>query len=266
MKKYLYFTALLPAALAAERAIPITDAQADAIVAADVAAKEAKREAETPNFRVLERRTYQLADRTVTLSRVAPPRPTRQTARPQSEMTPAQRQAIQEEMERMKIISVIATVYDKSITHVRWSDKERQQYSAWIRADFNLFRPIQEFTVGDQTYRLSAIVLNESSNDLEERRKLAQQEGYDIQLPTIPDLPPATDGVTEYYVESDDPAIFEDASAFEGIEAMLFHLDASHADMLTALKDQEALSEARKRYREANPASKDVQINYWINE
>ena len=45
----------------------------DAIVATDMAARKAKQEANAPVFRVLERRSIVLPDRTVTMNRVAPP-------------------------------------------------------------------------------------------------------------------------------------------------------------------------------------------------
>lgn len=267
MKPFIYFAGLLPTILCADTIMPISDSQADAIVAAEVAAKKAEREAKQIDFTVLQRRTIVLPDRTLTMNRVAPPDLPQRTAQANTpKMTPAQRQALQEEMEQIKLISVVATVYDKSITLVRWNNKEGQQYSAWVRADFNLFRPLQEFTLGDQTYRMSALVLNESSEELEERRKLAREQGYDIQLPVIPNLPEATDGVTEYFVESDDPAISEDDTAFEGIEAMLLHLDASYADLVTALQRQEAITEARKRYKAANPKSPDTKLIYWYKE
>ncbi|WP_269537052.1 hypothetical protein [Cerasicoccus fimbriatus] len=270
MKSCMLATLLLPALLQAQptapNAEPLTNQQADAIVATDMAARKAKQEANAPVFRVLERRSIVLPDRTVTMNRVAPPNASSFTERPQSpEMSPAERQALQEEMATIKTVSLSVWVYDRSVSRLVWHH-EGQPYVAWVPADLNPCRTIRDFTVGDQHYQLSMFLQNEDIEALKERQEAARQEGVDYPMPQIPALPESQEGVTEYFVESESPNTPLNAAAFDGIEALLAYMDASHESLVNALQRQEAISEARKRYQAANPPSQNVQINYWNEE
>lgn len=270
MKPLLYFASFLPVMLCADPA-PITKSQADAIISAEMASKEAKREAKKIDFTVLQRRTYDLGDHTMTIERAAPPNlPKRETATAPAP-TPAEQLAFQEmirQAQQAKLISLRAVVYDNHgtpITHLRWQ-YEGQTYEAWSEADFNLFRTLHDFSLDEQQYRLSMFIFNESVEEMEKRRQAARAEGIELNLPNIPVLPVTQEGVSEYFVETDDPKIFSVEDAFTPIDDAHQYLDSHFDELKKKLADQNALNDARKRYLEANPVSKDTTLTYWIED
>ncbi|WP_309386267.1 hypothetical protein [Cerasicoccus frondis] len=232
-----------------------------------MAAKEAKRQAETPNVTVLQRRQISLGGgQTLTIEKASganlPQWPTKPDA---PEMTEEQKVALQAEMDAIKTISASVWVYDGRVSRIHWQHND-QTYIAWIPADLNLCRTIRDFSVGEQQYQLSLFLQNEDTKLLEERRKAALREGVDLNLPQIPELPASSSGLTEYFVESDDPTILNNADAFEGIEALLSFMDTNKADLTAALHRQTALSKAQKRYEAVHPDTSERKITFISNE
>lgn len=250
----------------------ITAIEADQIVATEMAAKEAKREAETPNFRVLQRRVIDFGDRKVTIDQVArpnlPPRPPKPEEREPTAAELAAFQKAMREYRQTQWISLSAVVYDNygtPITHLRWKHEDTM-YEAWSEADFNYLRTVREFTGGqDQKYQLSMFIFEESVEDMEKRRKEALAEGIVLNLPVIPELPTVEEGVSEYFVMAEDRSVFDDEAAFIALDELHAFYDANLEDSLKIkLANQEAMHEARKRYDAQNPKSKDRTINYWV--
>lgn len=264
MKSFIYLASLLPAILGGQAITQISDSQADAIVADDMAAKKAQREAETPDLNILQRRQVDLGSHTLKMDNVVPPSlEPRAPEATNEELTPEQRQAL---FDKFKMISATATVFDDSITYLRWQDAEGRQYVGWSNANFNLLRTVQEFKEGDQNYRLAIMILSESSEVLEERRRLAQEEGIDLQLPDIPVLPEREDGVAEYFMEAEDRSIFQNEDAFEGMDALHALYNRNLDRLIIAHENSQKLAAARKRYESENPEPKESRLIHWRNE
>lgn len=268
MRALIFLVGLLPVALLADNTTPITKAQADSVIAAEMAAKKAERDAKKIDFTVLQRRTYDLGDHTMTLERAAPPNlPERETKPQPTPPTPAEQQAFQE-MQQAELIPLRAVVYDNygtPITHLRWQ-YDGKTYEAWSEADFNLFRTMHDFSLNRQEYRVSMFIFNESVEEMDKRRQAARAEGIELNLPEIPPLPVTDERLTEYFVESDDPNVFADEDAFIPLDDAHQFYDANLEELKTKLGNQEKLNAARQRYREANPATKDTTLTYWIEE
>lgn len=267
MKLYLALICLLPMTLCADPPTSITDTEADAIVAAEMVAKEAKRQAEAPNLIVLHRRQISLGQgQTLTIEKASGSNLPQRADEPDAPaLTEEQQLALQAEMEAIKTVSVSVWVYDKHISRMHWQ-YDGQSYIAWVPADLNICRTIRDFPAGSQQYQLSMFLQNEDTELLEKRWNAARQEGIELDLPEIPDLPVSSNDVTEYFVESDDPAILNNADAFESIEALLTFMDANRANLLAALQRQTALSEARKRYDAAHPEAQERKVTLISNE
>lgn len=275
MKLYLLTLITVPCLLSAqtpETVQPITRVQAEAMVQADMAQKEAQREVKRIDFTVLQRRTYNLGDSTFTVERAAPPNLPEREAKPEpAPPTTAEQQAFQEmvqQIQQTKLISLRAVVYDNygtPITHLRWQ-YEGETYEAWSEADFNLFRTLHDFAPEGEGYRLSMFIFNESVEAMDQRRKAARAEGIELNMPIIPTLPASQEGVTEYFVESDNPDVFKNEAAFTPLDHAHAFYDSHLDELKTKLANQEEVNAARKRYLEQNPPSKDTTLTYWIEE
>ncbi len=246
----------------------LTDRQADIIVANEMEAKEAKRLAETPDFQVLQRRVVELNNGgTLVMDEVAKPQ-----LKKREKIEPVQLSSEQIELlgdieeGKHKFLSLNVWVYDNKVSHIRWSDPDGRQYSAWTEADMNLCRVIRGFSAGDITYTLGALVLNESIENLRERQKLAKREGVDLKIPEIPDLPESSNGVTEYFVETNDPTLLENEEVFSGLDALMVYLDQNKKELQQALHDQRKISEAKKRYHQQNQQPQQTTFIHWVPE
>ncbi len=268
MNRYWAFLLIIPLALAAEQSLPITDAQADVIVATEEATKEAEAQEATADLRVLQQRTYDLGDRKFTLQQVAPP------DLPNSEESVSTSESTQSPLELEQMITqtqwipLSAIVYEQdgaAITHLRWEHND-MVYEAWSEADFRLLRPLTRFSVDSQPYEINLSIFSESVEEMELRRRAALDRGIEIKLPVIPNLPAGDASISEYSVEADSEQIFENEAAFIPIDDLHAYYDAHHDELAVKVANIEALNAARKRYLAKNPPSKDTTLNYWIEE
>ncbi len=214
-----------------------------------------------------------MGDHSMTLEHIAPPNLPRKESSPQkTELTQKEQEALLRqlsEMQEAKIISLIAVVYDfannSPVTHLRWQH-EGQLYEAWSEADFRYLRTLPNFSADKSRYRLSLLVFSESIEDMEHQRQAAEAHGVKMRLPEIPNLPTTLSGVSEYFVVSDDPDVFEQEAAFIPLDDIHAYYDGNLEKLKQKLANQEAMNDARARYREAHPQSKDTTLTYWIEE
>lgn len=276
MKRYLVsiFTGALLTQLSAQTPVEVSTqrinpAQADAIIETQQAAKEAERQSKRQNFHVLQRRKMDLGDRSLILERVAKPNLPQRPPKPTPvAQTPAEQAAMLEEYENTVWISLSAVVYDNygvPITHLRWQ-YDGNSYEAWSEADFTYFRTVPEFSVEGKQYRIAMTIFNESVEEMDKRKRAALADGMILNLPEIPTLPTTDEMMSEYFVVSDDPSIFENEEAFTPIDDAHQYYDANLDELQVRLANRKALNAAQKRHEATNPKSKDTTLTYWIEK
>ncbi len=262
----------------AEELRPLSSDRADAIIAEQAEAKEL-REAERlarltnrVNFRVLERIENDLGERRIIMNRVAPPVLQAQLveeAKVESERPQLSEAEIQETMRRYqekeyRTIMFSATVYDRQFTELRWT-YEGEQFLAYSSVDFNFMRGVTDFETDDAYYFFFLGIGNEDTATIEERNRLAKEQGWEGYVETqIPQLPAFTPGRAEYAIVSDDPDIIKQDDVFDPIDALHAYFEQNERRLRIEYQRTEALNEARKRYEAANPEEpKDTVINFW---
>ncbi|MEM0966558.1 MAG: hypothetical protein AAGJ81_10460 [Verrucomicrobiota bacterium] len=254
---------------------PLSDREADEIIRQQEAKKQLRESQKLINrvdFTVVERRAVDMGDRKVILNRVNPPNlPPRAPARAATvhsdPMTEAQ---INEWMEKMqakphRLLFLSATVIDRKLTKIRWWH-EGQELKGWSNVDFNYLRGIGEFETEDAYYTVLIGLGNETTKDIQIRRKFAEERGLDLdlQLTEIPDLPPFTKGQAEYFVISDQPDIIENDAVFAAIDSIHAFYDQNKRELKIQYQRTEAINAAKKRYEAANPEQpKDTVIHFW---
>lgn len=263
-----------------ERALPaeLSERQADAIIAEQAEAKEL-REAERlarltsrVNFRVLERKEVDLGERRIIMNRVAPPLLAAQPVaearvepeRPQlSEAEIAEMMRRYEEKEH-RTIMLSATVYDRQFTELRWNH-EGEQFVAYSSIDFNFMRGVTDFETDGAFYFFFLGIGNEDTETIEERNRLAKEQGWEGYIEThIPQMPAFTLGRAEYAIVADDPNIIKRDEVFDPIDALHAYFEQNERRLRIEYQRTEALNDARKRYQAANPEEpKDTVINFW---
>lgn len=263
-----------------ERALPaeLSEREADAIVQERAEAKE-QREAERlarltsrVNFRVLERKEVDLGERKIIMNRVAPPvlqaQPVEEvrveTERPQLSEAEIQEMMRRYQEKEHRTIMLSATVYDRQFTELRWT-YEGEQFLAYSSIDFNFMRGVTDFETDDAFYFFFLGIGNEDTETIEERNRLAKEQGWEGYVETqIPEPPAFTPGRAEYAIVSDDPTTIKRDEVFDPIDALHAYFEQNERRLRIEYQRTEALNEARKRYEAANPEEpKDTVINFW---
>lgn len=231
----------------------LSDAEADAIIAqqvADKAQREAEHLANTVAFQILERRELSIGDRKLIASRVADPKlPAEESSAPvvSFSSTPPQEFVAYAAKEHVALM-VSATVYDNRITQLKWRH-ETIEYEAWSNIDWNFMRSVHRLQTDTADYSIFQGV-----GDL----PLDESE--------IPELPPFTPDRAEYFVFVEQRQELDDA-AFAPIDALHQHYEANEQELKTIYQRNVALSEARKRHEAAHPQKpKNAEIFFWKTE
>lgn len=163
-----------------------------------------------------------------------------------------------------RVLPVSATVFDRRITHLRWSH-EGHDYTAWSALDFNLLRGTVEFETADARYLLLLGVDNSTSEEFEASNAEMREAGIDDYEPkTIPDPAGFTPGEAVYFVETEPGERLDDA-AFEGIDALHEFCARNAAQLAIDLGNRETMEAARLRYEAANPEKPgEPVLNFWM--
>jgi len=154
----------------------------------------------------------------------------------------------QSDLRSHKVQMLSCTVYDRSITQVRWTH-EGERYLAYTNADFNYLRGVM--TVETETDRFDYFfgIGNSKSKYLKHP------------LPTLPAFSPDR---SEYALVKGNPS---NLAATAGLEALLAHYDANLDSLKIAHQRNEALTAAQKRYDEAHPEQpEDFILQFWVPE
>jgi len=249
---------------------PLAPDEADAIIAQREAAKaerKAARIAELEKAEVLSQGEGTLPDgRKVILREVAPPvgdsfltgvdsvkpvakpEPARMKTEPEWTADQMAWIAAQEKLQSHKVQMLSCTVYDRNITRIRWT-YEDERYLAHTNADFNYLRGVMSVDTKTDRYDYFMGIGNATSDQARE---------------PLPDLPIFSPDRAEYVLVEGDPS---NTSATAGLEALLAHYDANLDSLKIAYQRNEALSEARKRYKAAHPEEpENFILQFWVPE
>lgn len=235
----------------------LTPSEADAIIAERAAAKaerKAARLAELEQAEVISEGEGTLpGGRKVIVREVVPPAltqaPISVEAAPKA-FTEEQLSWLeqQQQLQTHKVQMLSGTVYDRSITEVRWSC-EGEKFVAYTNADFNYLRGVMTVTTERDRYDYFFGIGNVSSDQMREP------------LPALPSFSPDR---SEYVLIEGDST---NATATVGLEALLAHYDTNLDELKIAYQRSQALTAAQKRYKEANPEPKeDFIFQFWVPE
>lgn len=237
----------------------LSSTEADAIIAEREAAKaerKAARRAELEKAEVISEGEGILLDgRKVIVREVQPParvaskEPISETLTAPS-FTPEQLALNEQnkELQFHKVQMLSCTVYDRSVTEVRWKH-DGENYLAFTNADFNYLRGIMTVKTETDRYDYFFGIGNASSDQLRQP------------LPTLPEF--SSDHSEYVLVEGDS----ENYAATAGLEALLAHYDSNLPELKSAYERSQALAAAHKRYKAANPEAKeDFILQFWVPE
>jgi hypothetical protein len=256
----------------------LSPAEADTIVREQAEAKEARenealeRLSDHVTYSVQERKEVSMGNRTLILNRVAPPVLPVQAkqavaASLQRQYSEAEIQALNAEVDAPKehrTVMVNATVFDRNLTELRWSD-QGQEFVAYSNVDFNYLQCLTDVETDTAYYLFFIGVGNDTAEAVRARNELAREKGLkNYTDKSIPQLPAFTPGRAEYFVLTDDPAIIERDDIFGPIDALHAYYEQNEARLKVEYQRREALTAARERYEAANPETpKDTVINFW---
>ncbi len=250
---------------------PLSNAEADAIVAAQVVAnaeKEANRPINQVEFEVLHEKQARREDGgRFILRRVAPPdipeRESETDSDPFAELTAEDRAIVEaygltaaevRYLSRVEflwpvIFPLSATIYEGGITRIRWHH-EGQSYTAYSNIDFNYLRGVRGFESpdGEVYYRLNMGIGDAVFERLPDAR---------------PPLPDIDAGRAEYVVDLGGTAALED-DILAPLDALHDWYEQHEARLKVETQRREAINAAWERYRQANPPEvTDTVIHYW---
>ena len=260
---------------------PLSAEEADAIVQEEAkvkADKKARRRAflmDQSKFKVIEQKEIFTGQKKLTFNRLEPslldPLVTQQpeiaeSVQPQEQLSEAEMQQILLEHSQKEQLTLMlsATVYDHEFSELRWHH-EGQQYIAWSNVDFNYLRVLTEIETEKANYLFFLSISNESTEKIEELNELAKEKGSENYIQeSIPELPEFTKGIYEYFVVAQDDTIKRSEDAYIPVDALHDYYAENEKHLKIEYKRNEALHEARKRYKDQHPKKPDEPIiNFW---
>lgn len=254
--KLIIFLLVFIGHLSAERTLAtLSDAEADALVAqevADKAQRESEHLANTLAFTVLERREADLDGRKLISNRVMDPAlPPAKQRRPSGSLAQKTLPArfIQDSAKKNHTVSLSATVHpgEPTVTHLRWrimglTDGELE---AWSRIDWRLMGGISDLKSETDHYFILLGVGPASYAD------------------EVPALPASVDGKAEYFVYADSTDGVEE-KAFEVIDLLHRYYELNEPQLKIRYQRQTAMNAARERHETAHPTKpKNAEIYFW---
>ncbi len=250
---------------------PLSDAEADAIVAAEAAAraeKEANRPINRVEFEVIDEKQAPREDGSrLIVRRVAPPDIPEVEPEPLpdpfAELTDEERAIVEAygltaaevrylsrfDFKRHVVVPLSATIYEGGITRIRWRHGG-QEYTAYSNIDFNHLRGARGFESpdGDVYY-----TLNMGIGD-------AVREGLSDDRPRLPEFDA---GRAEYVVDVRDVAALDD-DVLAPLDALHDWFEEHEPRLKVETQRREAINAAWERYRQANPPEEtDTVVKFW---
>ena len=207
---------------------------------------------------ILETKVVDLGDRDMIIQRVVPPvlpEPPPPPS-PDDPAVVAWREARLQLYAGSEIISLSATVYDHSVTLLRWSPQglQGEELSAWVNVDLHHFGGRNLVTRNGRKFRLN---LGIGDVDTAREAAVSLRRGEVYQAPAIPEFPAATPAL----VLSGGTA---PAGATDPVEAIL---DVYRADGAQMSLDYQALMQANAEQKawqlQHPPEPQDIVIRRW---
>lgn len=239
--------------------------------AADVATVETETKVEESrpaiDFRVLQSWEVNLGNRSIFYNRVAPPPalpPQTPAPLPEAKPLTAEEAAAAEARAKKKFDALFlsATVYDRSVTELRWWFENRE-YRAWSNVDFNYFAGAGEIETEDTVYWLIMGLGNDTAESVAAANERAAAEGWNWHkdLPSAVRFNPAR---AEYFLAADSKGSEPPAEALAAIDALHRYYDTNRTRLAEEYAKREAARIAQEQWlKEHPPVPKDTVINFW---
>jgi hypothetical protein len=209
------------------------------------------------NFQVLQTIKIDLGNRSVIYNLVAPPllptTPAPDPIPPAPPPTADQISALQQQMQPPKqnvILFFLATVYDRQVTQLRWSD-ENGEHVAYSNLDLNFYSGRATLETADTSYFLLMALSNST-------RDAAAAEN--VQVPPLSQFDPTR---SQYVIAQDGSTPPTDASV-KWLDAMHAYFDANKQQMIDSYNASVAAQAAQAQWLlDHPPVPQDTVINLW---
>lgn len=243
----------------------LSDAEADRIVASEMAEIEARKAERTPEYTVVSERTHLDGDKEVILRKVLPPVFPDVTSK--GEELSIDEKAFLADVERRlsmerRTLSMTIRIFDDSLSEITWRGNGRE-IVAWSNMDFRYLNAFGEMEVDKVVYSLVAFVTVTSREEELARQKMVIERGFDYGLRELPD-PAAFSGKDPEYLVFPDGEGDIPGELFENLDALHRYYVDNEVELKAAWQRAKALAEARKRHEQAYPENEGpVIINSW---
>jgi hypothetical protein len=206
------------------------------------------------SFRILDQREVRVGGRTITYNRVAPPVfPSPSPSPTPQPTTPAGKRIKKTEPQAAKktvMLSISATVFDRQITLVRWSDKSGS-HRAFSNVDFNYFSGPPVIETADTSYFLMMGLGNQTRE---------QAAAKNIPLPALSYFS-STGAQYAVIQDGSNPPMEE---SLKQIDDLHVYFNANKQWMIDEYnKRQQADAKRQQWLKEHPPVPKDTVINFW---
>lgn len=241
----------------------LSDAEADQIIAQEMAAREARKEAQ-PDFTILKTYTRGNGSQQVVFHKVAPP------ALKKAAPAPMQHHAKDElVLSRMltdprerRSLSLGIQIYDNEVSELVWR-KDGQCIRGYSNIDFSYLTPVGQFESEDVVFSLFAMTSQTTRERESERLNRMREAGIEVDPLSIPELSDFTGPEPEYIIYADPEEMIPE-EFFEALDALHIYYVEHEAELKAEALKRKALAEARERYEQANPPKEEpIVIHYW---
>ena len=263
--------------------IPLSAEEADVIIKEEAQAKadkKARRRAhllDQSKFPVIEQKEISTGQKRLIFNRVETPLLKESEPKPKEvKLIQAQRRLPKAETQQMfsvdsrkeqSTLMLSATVYDRKLTRLEWQHGE-QRYVAWSNIDFNYLRGLTEIKTNKTNktdYLFFLGIGNESTERLKERNRLAKEKGTNGYVgEAIPKLPDLKKDKPKFVIITQGRSGKRQKDARIPIDALHDYYAKNEERLKVQYQRNEALNEARQRYKVKNPEEPDdIFINFW---
>jgi hypothetical protein len=244
----------------------LSDAEADRIVATEVAESEERKEARIPEYTVLSESTRSIGGESVSIRKVLPPEvpevePIEQTLNAEELETILADFERQQALER-RTLSMGIRVFDDTFSEITYR-RDGRTIRILSNVNFRYLIPFAEVEAGGALYSLVAFV--SPITRAAEQARLDRMRGRSLPVEDV-ELPSAelfSGSDPEYIVYSDGEGEIP-GELYRDMEALHCYYVANEAELKEQAQRRKSLAEARKRYEKANPKVKKPKvIHYW---
>jgi len=203
-----------------------------------------------PDFQVQEKRSFKKTGHTITYNRVAPPAIAQDEVvykEPRPVVIP---ESFLEAHKEHLHFHFFATVMDKQVTEISWHTSG-EKFSILVNADLSFLNAMGSFETEDKRFTIFGFM---GSGPISE-----EVEGILARDPFV-------EGIPIQYIVTSPESVSDEMLAhenFDAVDALLSHYESNKELIWESFVCARARGKAYKDYKEANPPSPDVQINFW---